>query len=410
MRMLASVLAVCLTAAPAASVFQEPQATLGLPTTARAVALALVPGEDTLVVGTRRRLGADELFVVEFAADGTHPGVRWSLDLDAHVRAVVVEAGFAYVATSDDAAELIVVDLTQRQRVAALDAPGTGNGEQLTVVAPGEVLLQRRPGDGPEVYRVTMREGALVVLESAEAPWPGRRPRSLPLCCYRVDRGIVITRVRRVVPGGALHFLLTTHRRAALHIVRETTQVAFPDVDGDGLYRLACLGDSNTAPFWPARKWCEQLSGLLLDRHFATLNLAVPGATVTSTPAAGAGAQLDAALASGVDAVVAAFGTNDVFWGRRPTEIRDAYLALAARAAAAGLAFYVATTPPIVGGCPACAETNELLRAAFPGRVLDFDTGFTARHFVRDGYHVNQDGQDLRALRAAELLRWPPAE
>lgn len=398
---------VCLVASPASSLTQELRGSLALPTLARAAALALVPEEPLVVVGTRRRAAAPELFVVEFEADGANPRVRWSLDLGGHARAVVVDGGLAYVATSDDTAELVVVDLDRRAVAAVLDAPGTGDGDRLSVVEPGEVLLERRPGDGPERYRLAWRDGGLVVLESAEAPWAGRMPRPSPLCGHRIDRGRVVARVRRIVPGGALHVLLTTDRRAAVQIVAETVPVVFPDVDGDGLYRLACLGDSNTARYWPLWKWCEQLVALVGDRHFTTLNLAVNGATVATTPAPLASTQMDAALSAGVDAVVAAFGTNDVFWMRPPSEIRDAYVALRGRAEAAGVAFFAATMPPCIG-CPACtAETNVLLREAFPGRLVDFDTGFTAEHFFADGYHLNQTGQDLWARRAYEALRAP---
>lgn len=398
---------VCLVPAPAASLTQALRGSVALPA-ARATALALVPEEPVVVVGTRRRVTAHELFVIEFEADGAHPRIGWSLDLGGHVRAVAVDRGFAYVATSDDAAELVVVDLARRAVVAVLDAPGTGDGEWLSVVAPGEVLLQRRPGEGSDRYRVTMRNGALVILESGEAPWPGRRLRPAPLCCYRPDRGIVVARVRRIVPGGALHVLLTTDRRASLQIVAETAPVVFPDADGDGVYRLACLGDSNTARHWPMWTWCEQFAALVADRYVTVSNLAVHGATVSSAPSPSrADTQMDAALAAGVDAVLAAFGTNDALWGSAPAGIRDAYLALEARARADGLAFFVATTPPIIG-CPQCtAETNALLRDAFADCLIDFDTGFTATYFIADGVHLNQAGQNLRALRAYEALGAP---
>jgi hypothetical protein len=72
-----------------------------------------------------------------------------------------------------------------------------------------------------------------------------------------------------------------------------------------------------------------------------------------------------------------------------------------ATADAAGVGFYVATTPPIIGcACATIAQTNDLLRATFAGRVLEFNTGFGSEHFETDGFHCNVAGQQLRADRA----------
>src|SRR5688500_16183557 len=88
------------------------------------------------------------------------------------------------------------------------------------------------------------------------------------------------------------------------------------DANGDGTVVVACLGDSNTDRRWPppgTPKWCELAAERVPAWRF--VNHAVSATTVTRNdePPGWSGPQLDAALASDVpDAVVLAFGTNDV--------------------------------------------------------------------------------------------------
>ena len=192
-------------------------------------------------------------------------------------------------------------------------------------------------------------------------------------------------------------------------VVEEVAPVGFADLDGDGVYRLGCVGDSNTSLVSGLKKWCEIIRDGVSDPDFAVINVAVNGATVNPNLrfTSDATMQMAEVLSQAPDLLVLAFGTNDVFQGRTPQQIHDAYLAQQPTADAAGVPFYVATTPPIIG-CPNCTpgieQGNDMLRATFAGRVVEFYTGFGADEFNPDHYHLNSVEQQLRAERALEVL------
>jgi lysophospholipase L1-like esterase len=185
------------------------------------------------------------------------------------------------------------------------------------------------------------------------------------------------------------------------------------DMNGDGRIVVACLGDSNTETHWPTPntpKWCEfaaEIAGWTFTNH------AVGGSTVTppATPRSWVEPQLADALAKDApDAVILAFGTNDVRAGRSAAETVDAYRAAAARAEAAGALAFVALAPPTYAPEPdhadALAALNAALRGAFPaGRIVDFTTGMTREDFEADGLHPNAAGQHKRAAAALRVLR-----
>lgn len=212
-----------------------------------------------------------------------------------------------------------------------------------------------------------------------------------------------------MIPGGALHYVLSTDRRGQFQVIEEIAPVGFADLDGDGVYRLGCVGDSNTSLVSGLKKWCEIIRDGFSDPDFAVINVAVNGATVNPNLrfTSDATMQMAEVLPQAPDVLVLAFGTNDVFQGRTPQQIHDAYVALQPVADAAGVPFYVATTPPIIG-CPNCTtpieQGNGMLRTTFAGRVIEFYTGFGAAEFSPDNYHLNSVGQQLRAERALEVL------
>lgn len=183
------------------------------------------------------------------------------------------------------------------------------------------------------------------------------------------------------------------------------------DVNGDGRVVVACLGDSNTEHRWPppyTPKWCELAAAARPAWTFA--NHAVGGATVT--PAARwAGPQLDAALAADAapDAVVLAFGTNDVRAGRPTDAIVAAYRDAVRRVEASGALAFVALAPPIHPPEPAHADAlaalNAALRRALPAaRLVDFARDMPPARFEADGLHPNADGQRVRAAAALRAL------
>ena len=249
------------------------------------------------------------------------------------------------------------------------------------------------------------------------------------------------------------------------------------DRNGDGEIVIACLGDSNTMSTWQRNHsggfprefgWCEQLPGLLADPRVRIVNLGLGGGTLTrhtlrlpieSGFAADADGQIDIALTSeSVDAILLAFGTNDVAclltthrrpgWKRQtgrdfpeqlrtcrvapgarrmyestPAEVVAAYVRALRRVRSHGPLVLVGRVPPSRRGGrgrwvrppAAIREINDRLGDLIPSwRLLPFDEVEPSTEFF-DSVHLNRRGQTRRAedaadrLRAAALLATPPA-
>lgn len=298
---------------------------------------------------------------------------------DAHasrrVHAIAVYGDRAYLATGDNHAELVVKDLIDGTTLGTFDAPGPADAISVKVVAPGVVKIGRRKSRDPEMYKLDVTDPAHIVMLAT-----GERSQSLR---WRQD---------------------------------PLPPVMFPDVNHDGVYRLGCVGDSNTASPTPnVRKWCEMLADAIGEPDFEIVNVAVAGATVTPNLRFDSDAtqQMAEVLALEPDAIVLAFGTNDFLQQRSVDEIVDAYVVQSETAAAAGVAFFVGATPPMGGcsgtGCGQIYELNQRLAEVFPGHVADFFSGFIdADYRVPDRIHLNDAGQALRAERALEVLTRAP--
>lgn len=192
-----------------------------------------------------------------------------------------------------------------------------------------------------------------------------------------------------------------------------------PDVDHDGVVRIACLGDSLTQDGWPTgaeTRWCTRAGALAsadggAARRTVWTSYGAGGATVCDPGVTWPWAQpqLASALAHGADVIVAAFGTNDIgVFDRPPAAIVACYRALAAQVTG-GRAFFVALTPPVYlpdGGTDARVDAlNAAIRAAFPAeQVLDFHSGMGPELYAPGGKHLNDAGQAERARRAVAAL------
>lgn len=181
------------------------------------------------------------------------------------------------------------------------------------------------------------------------------------------------------------------------------------DRNGDGRLRVVCLGDSNTqrTPGGPPT-WCEHL-GELLPEPFEVVNRGIGGATAISGSLIQAHAPLAYALENDEpDAVILAFGSNDLIAGAEVDAIVEAYRAHVLRAYEEGVTAYVALTPPVTPrhkkGNRRVRELNEALVEAFPP-ALRIDFSDAAPEDLVDDVHLGPSGQRKRARAAAEVLR-----
>ena len=237
---------------------------------------------------------------------------------------VAVDGDVALLATDDDAAELVVVDLATQARIGSFDAAGSADALSVRVVAPGTVKLGRRASDAPELYKLDVRDPAHVaVLRAGQRPRSvrARRIRDVPHYAYT---GRLVGRDEI----GDLLYLVTAPPGAEAAVVHRIAPVAFADANGDGVWRLGCVGDSNTMILPELRPdWCEIVREAFDDRDFEVVNVAVQGATVV-TPnllfTSDATQQMAEVLPHAPDAVVLAFGTNDRFQGSTPQQIEAA--------------------------------------------------------------------------------------
>lgn len=177
------------------------------------------------------------------------------------------------------------------------------------------------------------------------------------------------------------------------------------DRTGDGVLRVACLGDSNTARGWPTPervRWCEyaaaHFGGAVEFRNYG-------GGGGTFCPIdhiewpAEAHAQLARALADAPDLIVAAFATNDVVVGFDAATIAGCATAIRR---ASPVPVVVATMPPRVEYGREVREVNRALRR-LGGALVDFTSG-TAGALEADGVHLTDSAQYERAARVAAVL------
>lgn len=219
---------------------------------------------------------------------------------------------------------------------------------------------------------------------------------------------------------------MSTASKAVLAVVVAGCIACLPDratldCDGDGVVRIVAAGDSNSSPLVKPN-WVvslrRYLDGLAPGRWTVT-TVAVPNAGIVAEPAypALAGAKQVGrilAMRPRADVAILAFGTNDHLRHHSPQEIRDAYREQRTRLQDAGLAVLVALTPPcfLPDACDDAeiAAGNELLRAAWPGGVVDFWSWVDpAVHMDAWGLHFDATGQTARFAAALRtLVAWAP--
>lgn len=194
------------------------------------------------------------------------------------------------------------------------------------------------------------------------------------------------------------------------------------DRQPDGRFVVGCLGDSNTEDGWHTGsevRWCGILPSILptlgamsggrfQNIPLATENHGQRSASIFAVPIFlnGLPYQLQH-LTAAVDAVVAAFGTNDAnsYASYTPAQAIADLQAAEAALRAQGIPLWVATAPPST-----LSDPQQAWQADFTARVpatfcrwVDFTSGF-AGLLEADGIHLTASGQMLRAQRVRDAL------
>ncbi len=182
------------------------------------------------------------------------------------------------------------------------------------------------------------------------------------------------------------------------------------DRDGDGVVRVLCLGDSNTASGDEriAEKWCENLAARYPS--WQLVNQGKGFARATGTTMLWGRALLTHVWPTKPDLLLIALGTNDLLAGQQSPQVTvDALLAFRDEALKRNVDVAIATIPPAFNRAPEItapiAVANRLLAGAVPAdRLIDFYSGMTADDFLPDGIHVNAAGQRKRGDAATRVL------
>lgn len=191
------------------------------------------------------------------------------------------------------------------------------------------------------------------------------------------------------------------------------------DRDEDGVVRIAVAGDSNSS-LVVAGNWVRSLERYVTTMapgRWAVAGFGIPNAGIVpeaAHPELAGVRQVERILAMSppADVAVLAFGTNDHLRRHSPREILGAYREQHVRLEGAGIAAFVALTPPcfLLDHCNLAeiAWANDLLRAELPDRVVDFWSWVEpAAHMDAFGLHFNAAGHGGRfAATLRTLAGW----
>jgi len=181
------------------------------------------------------------------------------------------------------------------------------------------------------------------------------------------------------------------------------------DRDGNGIIRIVCVGDSNSAVASPCLQatWCELLAERYPRWEFA--NTSKGFARASGDTMLWGKPMVMQGLAVSPDVVIIALGTNDLGAANLPPEAAvDAILGLRNEVLSHGLDAIVATVPPVVNGPDGLNQRIDAANALLAQRVppewlIDFHTGMGPTDFL-DTYHLNESGQRKRAAAAEKTL------
>lgn len=372
---------------------------------------------NTAVLALRQNDGP-EVVAVD-VGDPAHPRLAWSFEVGADVNGIdiPVAGDVALLATSADAAELLLFDLTARRVVGTFDAPGTSDGIFVDYANLGSERAWLSTADNPdetESYSLDVHDPTHpTVLGRNEAIAPLARPLPPDPAAKGYAAGGTVVARGRGLADPALTLLAVRSPTDAFQVVRGLDDhVTVPDVNGDGVRLVACIGDSNTLIVMNKNpgSWCHYLQQHVWYPKIAFVDWAWMGATMTPPHSTPLEEQLRQAMAWKADLIITAFGTNDVTY-HEPEEILAAAKTLTDDITRAGVPFMIATPPPRFDVPKRSARIDEfsaLLRKAYPAdRVIDFRAGMTASDISGDGFHVSAQGAVTEGRIAEKMLVAP---
>ncbi len=384
--------------------------TLSIPGGARVTSMRVVDNTAYLAM---KRAETTDLLVVDLR-DPSHPVLspEAAVELQATVHDIAVLTDHAYLATSDDTAELVVVDLKAGRIVGRLDTPGASDGLSIRATASEDTKIvwlgTTNHRNGEEAHFIDVSDPKKPSRSLSFEGFEDLENIALPRSMAGYSPGGPIIARGRLASDSALTVLAIDAPERQLRILTGLDETIMArDRNGDGTIHIACLGDSNTYPNFgqnPA-SWCVYAGQTLWHRALEFSTLAAMGHQLTVHGAE----QLDAAIARDADLAIFAFGTNDVAAGKSSASIVAEMRALATRATDAEVDVLFATIPPRYDSDTlraAIKALNAAIGDAFPAeRLIDFWTGFTSEHFLADGVHVNRAGTRKRGVRVVERLR-----
>lgn len=414
----------------------SPVRAAGLDLPSRKEALSIhADREGVVLLGTKRDSREAELHRID-ASNPLAPVLDSSYETDAHVTGIAVIGDRAYVLVEEDV-EILVFDLStpgSLPLVESFDLPGRGHSEGIAVangllyvVVDGRIntddfFVLDPGGSGLTIIgqtHVSVRSVDVAVHKHLAYVAIGLGGAGLGVVDVSDPTNPMLRSTQQtasagiaVVTSGPYVRLATESNNEELEVYDPALPMRIQDRNGDGEIFLAALGDSNTFFVWTP-SWGAQLDqrGRVAHPEFRAITWARPGATAVDTgkpELATAFGQLDVALPREPDAVVLAFGTNDLGVATVP-EIIDAYVQLDDLIQAAGSRTFIAKAPPCFNHYTAKIEAlNAALDATFPADVvIDFHTTMRQADYGH-GCHMNLRAQTLRANAVYERLLFEP--
>lgn len=348
------------------------------------------------------------------------PTVAARTELSRAPIALVALGDLLYVGLSGTPGRLLVLD---PQTLATRGAATLPAGKEITGLAPwGNVLMLTTSGiEGPEVGQVSLQE-PLVPQYLRLGPGRPMAPRRLVVpraITDRVPAEAVVDWLRD--PTLPDRLLVAARAGEPLRVLDGALdELRIQDRNGDGILRLACVGDSNTRESTVAdpADFCTVLQKSVVHPAFEIVNTSRMGAGIRSPAEEKRGQTLvEAALAQNPDALILALGTNDLPWfdprgvsAASRDRVKKAK-SFEAQVEAHGADFFIALVPPRFDGVgpegSIAAFNREILGAWPPSQVIDFHNGFVRDDYVADGLHFHGRGNAKRGRRAYQFLLEP---